>query len=127
MKTPQLVLIAEDEAINRMFLVKIVERAGFSALEAQTGEEAIRVYERRGEEVGIILMDLSMPEKDGLEAARELRAQGVTTPILALTAHSSEEDRSLCLEAGMNEVLIKPVQIQAVQDALQRYLGSPAS
>jgi CheY-like chemotaxis protein len=117
------VLVAEDEAINRMFLVKIIERSGYQAIEAQTGQEALDVYNLKKDSIAIILMDLSMPEMDGLEATRAIRALNDSIPILALTAHSTIEDRELCLSVGMNEVLVKPVQIQAIQQALERYLS----
>lgn len=115
------ILIAEDEAINRMFLVKIVQKLGAKALEAKTGKEAVDKYFAEAEDIQLIFMDLSMPEMDGIEAVREIRKTNKTVPIVALTAHSSEEDRDLCMNSGFNEMLIKPVQLPKLRETILRY------
>jgi CheY-like chemotaxis protein len=75
----------------------------------------------------LILMDLRMPDMDGLAAARALRARGVASPIVALTANSFEEDRHDCLAAGMNDFLTKPLSGAALKTALRRWAGQGAT
>ncbi|NCN04079.1 MAG: response regulator [Spirochaetales bacterium] len=116
------VLIAEDEVINRMFLVKIVQKLGISTFEARTGVEAIEKFSENQGTIRLILMDLSMPEMDGLEATQAIREKNPQVPIVALTAHSSDEDRKSCMRAGMNEMLIKPVQLPQLRETIYRYL-----
>ena len=115
------ILIAEDEAINRLFLVKTLQKLGYTILEARTGKEAVELYNANSPDLGLILMDLSMPVMDGIEAATRIRGQGSKIPIVALTAHSGEEDRKLCLDAGMNEVLLKPIQLPLLRETVVRY------
>jgi CheY-like chemotaxis protein len=74
----------------------------------------------------LILMDLRMPDLDGLSAARALRAQGLKTAIVALTANSFEEDRHACLAAGMNDFLAKPLSLAALKAVLHRWIGPGA-
>ena len=116
------VLIAEDEVINRMFLVKIVQKLGISTFEARTGVEDIEKFSENQGTIRLILMDLSMPEMDGLEATQAIREKNPQVPIVALTAHSSDEDRKSCMRAGMNEMLIKPVQLPQLRETIYRYL-----
>ena len=78
-------------------------------------------------EHAVILMDLQMPEMDGIEATRRIRAQGRRTPIIALTASAMEGDRERCLEAGFDEHLSKPVDLRALTEALERWAGAPVA
>ncbi len=121
------ILIAEDEAINRMFLVKIITKLGYQCLEARTGKEAIKLYQEHSGDIGLILMDLSMPEMDGIEATKKIRSQNPDIPIVALTAHSSMEDRNLCLTNNMNDIIIKPIQLPQLQQTLKDYMDSTLS
>ena len=121
-KSTKAVLIVEDEAINRLFLVRVCERMGHKTIQAQNGQDALDKFAATEVPVGLIFMDLSMPVLDGIEATRRFRELGTKVPILALTAHSTDEDRRACLAAGMDDVLIKPVQIPQIQAAIERYI-----
>lgn len=105
------ILLAEDNAVNRMVASGMLENHGHLVVEATNGLEAIECV--RVEGFDLILMDVQMPEMDGYEATRRIRqwdaAMGKRTPILALTAHAMAGDRELCLNAGMDDYITKPL------------------
>ena len=120
------VLIAEDNPTNQRVLEALLARIGLQTVLAENGREAVDFIER-GESVDAILMDLHMPEMDGLEAARCIRqweqANGRSArPIVALTADAFAEDRKRCLAAGMDDHLAKPIHIETLQSTLARWL-----
>ncbi|MEN0021402.1 MAG: response regulator, partial [Planctomycetota bacterium] len=100
------VLVVDDVETNRDVAQLYLERAGASVATASDGEVCLEVCEKRSFDV--ILMDVQMPGRNGMETTAELRRRGVTDPILALTAFSSGADRSTCLQSGMNDFLAKP-------------------
>jgi signal transduction histidine kinase/DNA-binding response OmpR family regulator len=104
------ILLAEDNQVNQMLVTAILARAGARADVAGNGLEALEAMRSRAYD--IILMDMRMPELDGLAATRRIRELGgtaATIPIIALTANASQEDRRICLEAGMNDFMAKPI------------------
>jgi signal transduction histidine kinase/CheY-like chemotaxis protein len=104
------ILLAEDNQVNQMLVTAILARAGARADVAGNGLEALEAMRSRAYD--IILMDMRMPELDGLAATRRIRELGgaaAQIPIIALTANASQEDRRLCLEAGMNDFMPKPI------------------
>jgi two-component system, sensor histidine kinase and response regulator len=106
------VLLAEDNAVNQRLASRILEKAGHAVVIAQTGREAIEALAR--EQVDVILMDVQMPELDGFETTREIRAsergKNRHIPIIAMTAHAMEGDRERCLESGMDGYISKPIR-----------------
>ena len=119
-------LLVEDNAINRMVGQRLLEKLGFEVALAENGREAIEAVER--ERFDAILMDCQMPEMDGFEATRHLRASGAArgAPILAITARAMEGDRAACLAAGMDGYLSKPIRPDDLSRLLEQLL-SPAS
>ncbi|MCU0928915.1 MAG: ATP-binding protein [Burkholderiaceae bacterium] len=123
---PLRVLAAEDHPVNRLYLGALLERLGHEATFVENGAQAIdaaRSLVERGERVDLVLMDLHMPDVDGVDAARGLRALGggfSQVPILALTADVFPETRERCLAAGMNGFLTKPVDLAALSAAIAR-------
>ena len=107
---PQRILVVEDDQVSRRLAQRLLEREGHSVAVARNGLEALT---RLGEErFDVVLMDLQMPEMDGLEATRRVRAQAglnARTPIVALTANASTEDRQACEAAGFSDYLTKPI------------------
>ena len=103
------VLLAEDNKVNQRVAAKILESRGHFVLLADTGRQAVDLFQK--EPVDIILMDLQMPEMDGIEATRAIRRMeaGSHTPIVALTAHAMTTDRERCILAGMDDYLSKPI------------------
>ncbi len=103
------VLVVDDNAINVRVTRGLVERAGFRVVTANNGREALEAVQR--EAFGLVLMDCHMPEMDGFEATRQLRAGDSTRslPVVAVTASALETERAACLAAGMNDCLTKPL------------------
>jgi CheY-like chemotaxis protein len=118
------VLIVDDLETNRLLLELFLQRHGFQTEVAEGGEAAIRRAARGG--LDVILMDLHMPETDGLAATRRIREAeppGQRVPIFALTASLARGTREQCLEAGMDEHLTKPLDIERVRTLLVRFLA----
>jgi len=120
------VLVVEDDMVNQTIVASILAQAGFSVEVAGDGYTALQTF---GEmRFDLVLMDWQMPDMDGLEVTRRLRAgaagvRGRTTPIVALTANAFAEDRVACLEAGMNDFLTKPVVAEALVRTVNRWIG----
>jgi len=122
------VLLVEDNAVNQRLMLALLKRLGLEHLLACNGKEALEVWAR--EKPDVVLMDCQMPVMDGLQATRELRkleTAGTHTPIIALTANAMEGDRELCLGAGMDEYLAKPVDQADLHSMLERFLGEAAA
>lgn len=112
------ILIAEDEVINRMYLKTKLRDLGFKTLEAGDGEEALSIF--REHELCCILMDIGMPRMNGLQAARAIRdgERRPDIPIIAVTAHNTEEDSQKFEAAGINEVVSKPVNFSRLESLI---------
>ena len=116
------VLLAEDNAVNRMVAVRLLEKRGHTVVAVENGREALHALDR--EPFDVVMMDVQMPEMDGLEATAAVRAregvQGGHVPIVALTAHAMKGDRERCLEAGMDAYVSKPVNAEELFATLAR-------
>lgn len=113
-------LLAEDNLVNQKVAMRMLEKLGYSADLAANGLEVLQALERQSYD--IILMDVQMPEMDGLEAARAIRRQQRPQPkIIALTAYALEGDKEKCLEAGMDDYMSKPVQMAELAEVLRKY------
>ncbi|HEY3947618.1 response regulator [Phenylobacterium sp.] len=115
------VLLVEDNPINALLARALLTREGCAIDHASGGEEALAAVKVGAYD--LILMDMRMPGMTGVEAARALRAMGVETPIVALTANAFEDDRHACLAAGMNDFLVKPMSPDALRATLTRWTG----
>ncbi len=119
------VLLAEDHPVNQKLATKMLERAGCRVSIAANGREAVEAFTR--ENFDVVLMDMQMPELDGLGATREIRALGGTAtivPIVALTANAMKGDREACLAAGMTGYLTKPFRQEQLVDAIAAATGA---
>jgi PAS domain S-box-containing protein len=116
-----LVLIAEDEESNYQLLKTVAENAGYSTLHAIHGAEAVELCHQYPE-IGLILMDIKMPVMNGLEATKHIKAFRPDLPIIALTAHAQTGDRQRMLNAGCDEYLAKPVNIQELNALINTML-----
>ncbi len=123
---PLRILVAEDNLVNVKLALKLLERMGYAADVAGNGFEVLDRLERIPYDV--VLMDVQMPEMDGLEATRRLRARwpGRQVRIVAMTANAMEGDREMCLAAGMDDYLSKPIRPEALADALRATAGPGA-
>lgn len=117
------ILVAEDDPLNRRLLRQVLTRDGHSVSLVNDGAECLAAASLG--EFDAVLLDVHMPVMDGLEAARRLRAAAprADLPILALTADAAPEDRRRCLDAGVDEVLVKPIRIADLRRALRRRCG----
>jgi len=115
---PLKILLAEDNAVNQKLALRILEQMSYRADVASNGIEAIESIERQ--EYDVILMDVQMPEMDGLEATRQIVARWpVRHPhIIGLTANAMQGDREMCIAAGMNDYITKPIRIDELVGAL---------
>lgn len=123
--TGKRVLIAEDNVINQKVARRMLEKLGAHVDVATDGQEAINMASEAHYDV--IFMDCQMPELDGYQATGVLRKQNVTTPIVALTAHTMTGDRDKCLEAGMDDYLSKPIMPDALAAIVEHWLGREGS
>ena len=116
----------DDNAINRNVLEKMLSLAGARTLVAKSGDEVVEMMRARTV-VDCILMDIQMPDKDGLETAKEVRSLVKEhIPIVAVTAYSMEEDRARFLSMGMDDYLAKPVRAKDLIETLLRCTGKSA-
>jgi len=117
--------VAEDNAVSQRVAVRMLEKAGHRVDLVSNGREAVEALQRTSYD--LVLMDCQMPEMDGFEATRAIRAAEVGTdrhvPILALTASAMQQDREQCLAAGMDDYLAKPFTKQTLTAALERWTG----
>jgi signal transduction histidine kinase/ligand-binding sensor domain-containing protein/CheY-like chemotaxis protein len=118
---PARILVAEDNRVNQLLTVRMLERMGHAVTTAHTGAEALAAIER--EPFDLVLMDVQMPEMDGLEATRAIRRSGDRVPVIALTAHAMKGDRERCLDAGMSGYLTKPVQLAELAAEIESWRG----
>jgi PAS domain S-box-containing protein len=118
------VLLAEDNLVNQRLVVRLLEKRGHRVAVAATGLEALRALEK--ESFDLVLMDVQMPEMDGLEATAAIREKekgtGLRQPVVALTAHAMKGDREKCLAGGMDGYLTKPIRPQELDQLLEIYV-----
>lgn len=120
------ILVVEDQRVNQRVILRMLEHLGYSAELATNGAQAVRAC--REAPFDLILMDCQMPEMDGYEATRRIRALGLPhqPAILAMTAHALSGDRDKCLACGMDDYLSKPLGLDVLGEAIERWCAAPA-
>jgi len=122
------ILLAEDNAVNRVLAVGLLEKSGHCVCSVGNGREAIAAFDR--EQFDVVIMDIRMPVMSGLEAAAAIRDReknsDLHTPILAMTAYASEESRQKCYESGMDGCLVKPITASQLYAAIDKVLMTTA-
>ncbi|HFQ88892.1 MAG TPA: response regulator [Desulfobulbus sp.] len=117
------ILLAEDNPVNQKLATLILTKAGYRVEVAGNGREAVEMFTRDPDRFDLILMDIQMPEMDGLEATREIRRRGLDAiPIVAMTANAMKGDREICLDAGMNDYITKPIKRELVFEIIEKWL-----
>ena len=120
------ILVAEDNRVNEKLAVRLLQKMGHSTVVARDGRQALDALAQQA--FDLVLMDVQMPEMDGLEATRLIRQQeqrtGAHLPIVAMTAHAMKGDRERCLKAGMDGYLSKPIQPKELLEAIQQAAGA---
>ena len=123
------ILVAEDSPVNQKLLVGLLHKLGHQAVLANNGREAVEATE--SQQLDLILMDIQMPEMDGLEATQIIRERerrtGAHLPIIAVTAHVLPEDREKCRAAGMDDYVSKPIRFQTLAVTIEKLLPSSTS
>ena len=115
------IMIVEDIELNIDLLVQILEEQGYSLLIAKDGAQAVALAQQSRPD--LVLMDISLPVMDGYEAARILRREYPSLPIIGLSAHAMQGDDEKARAAGCNEYLTKPVDEDLLLIRLREYLG----
>jgi PAS domain S-box-containing protein len=124
------ILLAEDNSTNQQVALGILGMLGLTADIAENGIEALQALASHAYD--LVLMDVQMPQMDGLEATRQIRSSAFPTmnphiPIIAMTAHCQQSDRLECIEAGMNDYVSKPVYSKVLAEVLSRWMPGPAA
>ncbi len=122
--TAKTILVVEDFEDNRFMMRRLLEMGGYHVIEAVNGQEAVTMA--AGERPHLILMDLSLPQIDGLAATRQIRqlAGLAAIPIIAISAHDTSDFRNDALAAGCNEYLTKPVDFDRLEALLTQWLAN---
>jgi CheY-like chemotaxis protein len=123
------ILVAEDNAVNRLLVTALLGKRGYTIVTVVNGREAVAAVTE--DVFDIVLMDVQMPEMDGLEATAAIRklemVTGTHVPIIALTAHAMKGDREICVAAGMDEYLSKPINPKQLFALIESLTGVAAS
>jgi two-component system, sensor histidine kinase and response regulator len=121
------ILLAEDSAVNQKLAVRLLEKRGHAVVAAETGKAALEALTKQS--FDLVLMDVQMPEMDGLEATMAIRESEKTTgkhiPIIAMTANAMVGDKERCLAAGMDAYVSKPLQVKELFAVLEGSVPAP--
>lgn len=119
------VLLVEDNPVNQKLAQLMLKKGGYRVEPAFDGREAVRKFTNSPDNFDLILMDIQMPEMDGMAATREIRQKGFyKIPIIAMTAHAMKGDREMCLEAGMDDYVTKPIKRETVFQMIEKWIIS---
>jgi CheY-like chemotaxis protein len=116
---PLRILVAEDNPVNQHMAVKMLNNMGYEPEVAVNGLEVLEKIEAAS--FDLVLMDMQMPEMDGLEATRLLRQARHPVTIIAMTANAMPEDEAMCREAGMNDYLSKPIKVEDLNSMIEKW------
>jgi PAS domain S-box-containing protein len=119
------ILLVEDSAVNQKLMTGLLEKSGHHVVTAHNGKQALAIFGTRA--LDLVLMDVQMPEMDGLQATAAIRERekqtGGHVPIIAITAHAMDSDRQNCMAAGMDAYLSKPIRAQGLFEAIEGLMG----
>jgi CheY-like chemotaxis protein len=120
-KMPARVLICEDQPEIRRLMGWLIEEAGGRATLIDSGEAAVEVVQQAADDFDVVLLDIQMPRLDGYEVARRIRQLGFRKPVIAVTAAAMPTDREKCLQAGCDDYLPKPIEVDKLLSMIARY------
>ncbi|EEZ00057.1 signal transduction histidine kinase [Vibrio sp. RC586] len=117
----QHILVVEDTKTNQMVIQLLLNKMGYDVTIAENGREAIELLEMNSI-FDLILMDISMPIMDGIAATKKIRSKNIDIPIIALTAHTAGSDKQNCIDAGMNDIVLKPIRGKDIVNVVNRFI-----
>src|SRR5690606_34711839 len=119
------ILVVDDDSKNIFALCAVLQSRGWTCISALSADEGIEQLQRNPD-IGIVLMDMMMPDRDGYEAMKQIRSMKgrEETPIVAVTGQAMSGDREKCLSAGASEYLSKPVDVDLLIGIINRFLGN---
>ena len=119
-------LVADDNELNRQVISELLRKLGITPTLAHHGRECVEQLQHAPGDFDLVLMDMQMPEMDGLEATALIRDQLQLSrlPIIALTANAMAADRQRCLDIGMNDFLSKPINVKELSSKLEQWLSA---
>ena len=115
-------MVAEDDPANQMLITKLLEKMGFKVTIAEDGNKALQ--KALTQSFDLILMDIQMSIMNGYEATEALRKEGISTPVIALTANAMKGDREKCITAGCDDYISKPIDQDELRRVLKKYLAA---
>lgn len=118
------ILLVEDEPINQKVVQLMLDNIGCQYDSASTGNEAVALAKKN--QYDLILMDIQLPDINGIEVTQQLRAVGITTPIIATTAYSFDDELHSYIASGMNDVLLKPFRQENIETLIDKWTTVPA-
>ena len=118
------ILLVEDEPINQKVVQFMLDNLGCQYDSASTGNAALALAKKN--RYDLILMDIQLPDINGIEVTEQLRAQGITTPIIATTAYSFDDELQGFITSGMNDVLLKPFRQEQILHLIEKWTKAPA-
>jgi CheY-like chemotaxis protein len=117
---PLRILIAEDNGVNQKLAQRVLQKLGYQSQLVANGQEAVEAVTRRVYD--LVLMDVQMPQMDGLEATRSIRQSSINQPlIIAMTANAIAGDREICIQAGMDDYISKPMKLEILMKTLEKW------
>lgn len=116
------ILVVEDTKTNQMVIQLLLNKLGYDVTIAENGLQAVELLEKN-HVFDLVLMDISMPIMDGIAATKILRDKHIEIPIIALTAHTAGSDKQNCIDAGMNDIVLKPIRSKDIMEVVKRFLN----
>jgi CheY-like chemotaxis protein len=119
------ILVADDDARNIFALTKILKERGMEVLKAENGKIALEILDTN-HDIDLVLMDIMMPEMDGYEAIRRIRSEVIfkSLPVIALTAKAMKDDKQKCIDAGANDYITKPIDVDRLLSLMRVWLSN---
>ncbi len=117
------ILLAEDEESNSMLIEHLLKPSGIKVVHVKNGRDAMKILEKN-RDFNLALLDIKMPEIDGLELAKWIRNQGIKIPLIAQTAYAMVDDKEKCLAAGFSDYIVKPIKVDVLLNMINSYLSN---